>query len=122
MSFKEASTLTFEEPDMDTFRCLKLAYEAGKMGGNMPAIYNGANEIAVELFLDEKISYLQIEEIIESSMKEFEFVEKPTLDQVLASECIHVFRSFEVHKFSAMRSTSKSKRICFKEICKVDWF
>ncbi len=83
LSFKEASTLTFEEPDMDTFRCLKLAYEAGKMGGNMPAIYNGANEIAVELFLDEKISYLQIEEIIESSMKEFEFVEKPTLDQVL---------------------------------------
>lgn len=83
MSFKDAATLTFEEPDMETFRCLKLAYKAGKMGGNMPAIYNGANEIAVELFLDEKISYLQIEEIIEDSMKEFEFVENPTLDQVL---------------------------------------
>ncbi|MEG2017327.1 MAG: 1-deoxy-D-xylulose-5-phosphate reductoisomerase [Clostridium sp.] len=83
MSFKDAATLTFEEPDVDTFRCLKLAYKAGKMGGNMPAIYNGANEIAVELFLDEKISYLQIEEIIEDSMKEFEFVENPTLDQVL---------------------------------------
>lgn len=83
LNFRDAATLTFEEPDMDTFRCLKLAYKAGKMGGNMPAIYNGANEIAVELFLDEKISYLQIEEIIERSMNEFEFVEKPTLDQVL---------------------------------------
>lgn len=83
LSFKDVAMLTFEEPDMDTFKCLKLAYKAGKMGGNMPAIYNGANEIAVELFLNEKISYLQIEEIIENSMEEFEFVEKPTLDQVL---------------------------------------
>ena len=83
LNFKDAANLTFEEPDMKTFRCLDLAYKAGKLGGNMPAIYNGANEIAVELFLDEKISYLQIEEIIESSMKEFEFVENPTLDEVL---------------------------------------
>lgn len=83
MSFKEVSTLTFEEPDMKTFRCLELAYKAGKLGGNMPAIYNGANEIAVELFLNEKISYLQIEQIIEDSMNEFELVENPTLDEVL---------------------------------------
>ena len=83
MSFKEASTLTFEEPDMKTFKCLDLAYKAGKLGGNMPAIYNGANEVAVELFLNEKIAYLQIEQIIEDSMNEFELVENPTLDQVL---------------------------------------
>lgn len=83
LNFKEAATLTFEEPDMDTFRCLKLAYKAGKLGGNMPAIYNGANEIAVELFLDEKIEYLQIEEIIEASMNEFELVENPNLEEVL---------------------------------------
>ncbi len=83
LNFKDAATLTFEEPDIDTFRCLKLAYEAGKLGGNMPAIYNGANEIAVELFLDEKISYMQIEEIIEDSMNKFELVKNPNLEQVL---------------------------------------
>lgn len=83
LDFKTISELTFEMPDMITFRCLELAFEAGKLGGNMPAIYNGANEIAVELFLDEKIKYLQIEEIIEDAMNKFPHVKNPNLQQVL---------------------------------------
>lgn len=83
ISLSEIGTLTFENPDMDTFSCLKLAFKAGMLGGNMTAIYNGANEIAVELFLDNKIKYLQIEEIIETCMKEFKYVKNPTLEEVL---------------------------------------
>lgn len=83
LDFKTISKLTFEEPDINTFRCLELAFKSGKLGGNMPAIYNGANEIAVELFLDEKIKYLQIEEIIEDAMNKFPHVKNPDLQQVL---------------------------------------
>lgn len=83
LDFKTISKLTFEQPDINTFRCLELAFKAGKLGGNMPAIYNGANEIAVELFLDEKIKYLQIEEIIEDAMNKFPHVKNPDLQQVL---------------------------------------
>ncbi len=57
---------------MDTFRCLKLAFEAGKKGGLMPTILNGANEAAVELFLNEKISFLRIPQLIEEAMRIFE--------------------------------------------------
>ena len=72
IDFYEISQLTFEKPDMDTFRCLKLAFEAGKRGGLMPTILNGANEAAVELFLDEKISFLRIPQLIEEAMRNFE--------------------------------------------------
>ncbi len=83
LDFKTVSSLTFEQPDINTFRCLELAFKAGKLGGNMPAIYNGANEIAVELFLDARIKYLQIEEIIEAAMNKFPHVKNPDLQQVL---------------------------------------
>lgn len=72
IDFYEIAQLTFEKPDMDTFRCLKLAFEAGKKGGLMPTILNGANEAAVELFLNEKISFLRIPELIEEAMRTFE--------------------------------------------------
>jgi 1-deoxy-D-xylulose-5-phosphate reductoisomerase len=75
--------LTFEKPDTDTFKCLDLAYKAGKMGGNMPAIMNAANEVAVELFLDYKIKYLEIEDIIEKSMNRFEHHINPNLEDIL---------------------------------------
>ncbi len=83
LDFRTLKELTFEQPDMETFRCLKLAYKAGKLGGNMTAIYNGANEIAVDLFLNNKIKYLQIEEIIEDCMNKFEHVKNPNLEEVL---------------------------------------
>lgn len=78
--------LTFEEPDTETFRGLALAYQAMKQGGNIPTVYNAANERAVALFLQRKISYLQITEIIEAAMNEISFAESPNLDQILATE------------------------------------
>ncbi|MBU3142087.1 1-deoxy-D-xylulose-5-phosphate reductoisomerase [Clostridium sp. CF012] len=83
LDFYNMGNLTFEKPDMDTFKCLKLAYSAGKMGGNMPAIMNAANEVAVELFLDYKIKYLQIEYIIEKCMNKFEHHRSPSLEEIL---------------------------------------
>ncbi|MGL4571889.1 MAG: 1-deoxy-D-xylulose-5-phosphate reductoisomerase [Clostridium sp.] len=71
IDFYEISKLTFEKPDMDTFKCLRLAYEAGKHGKLMPTILNGANEEVVQLFLDEKIEYLSIGDIIEQCMEYF---------------------------------------------------
>ncbi|SHH42555.1 1-deoxy-D-xylulose 5-phosphate reductoisomerase [Clostridium collagenovorans DSM 3089] len=83
LDFSKISTLTFEKPDMDTFRCLKIAYEAGKQGGNCTAIMNTANEMAVELFLKDKIGYLDIENIIEDSLNTFEYVSNPTLEEII---------------------------------------
>lgn len=83
LDFYSLGSLTFEKPDMDTFQCLRLAYEAGKAGGTMPAVFNGANEIAVELFLDKKIKYLQIEMIIKEAMNSFEHIINPTLEEII---------------------------------------
>lgn len=87
IDFYEISKLTFEKPDMDTFKCLKLAFKAGKIGGLMPTILNAANEVAVALFLDKKIKFLEIGDIIEETMIKFkEEAEKLelTIDNILA--------------------------------------
>lgn len=78
--------LTFERPDTDTFRGLALAYDAMKRGGNMPTVFNAANEKAVALFLDRKISYPGITEIIEASMEQAAFVADPNVDAILETE------------------------------------
>ena len=83
LDFCNTSYLTFEKPDSETFKCLKLALKAGKMGGNMPAIMNAANEIAIELFLNYKIKYLQIEDIIEKCMNKFDHNIRPNLEEIL---------------------------------------
>lgn len=83
LDFYTLGSLTFEKPDMDTFGCLKLAYEAGKKSGNMPAIMNASNEVAVELFLQGCIEYLQIEKIIRECMENFEYIENPTLEEII---------------------------------------
>lgn len=80
------SNLTFEEPDIDTFKGLKLAYEAMRRGGNIPVAYNAANEKAVSLFLERKIHYLEITDIIEETMKQTGFIPNPTLEQILETE------------------------------------
>ena len=85
MSFKEINTLTFEEPDLETFRNLGLAYEAMKMGGNKACILNAANEITVEAFLQDKIKFLQIAEINETTMNKVAFIKKPTLNDYIDS-------------------------------------
>ena len=71
---------------MDTFRGLPLAYHALKLGGNMPTVYNAANEYAVARFLDHKISYLDITRMIEQSMEEVAWIQNPGLDEILHTE------------------------------------
>lgn len=86
LDFTTLSSLTFEAPDMDTFRGLKLAYEVGNKGGNMPTVYNAANELAVSKFLDRKIKYLDIYECIEYAIENSKYIENPNLEEVLATE------------------------------------
>ena len=82
----ELANLSFEKPDMDTFRGLAFAFDAMKQGGNIPTIFNAANEKAVALFLDRKIKYLEILDIIEAAMKECKYVDAPTVEQILETE------------------------------------
>lgn len=82
-SFTKFPSLTFEEVDTETFKCLKLAYEALEKGGNMPCILNAANEIAVSEFLKENIGFLDIADIIEYTMSHTDFVANPTLDDLI---------------------------------------
>ena len=82
----EIADLTFEKPDTDTFRGLALAYQAMEKGGNIPTVYNAANEKAVSLFLDRKISYPEITELIEACMEDAEFIDHPDVDEILWTE------------------------------------
>jgi 1-deoxy-D-xylulose-5-phosphate reductoisomerase len=86
VDFAKIGQISFEDPDMDTFRGLKLAYEVGKAGGSLPTVYNAANEKAVALFLDKKIKFLQIYDIIEECMNSHIKVENPTVEEILATE------------------------------------
>lgn len=86
LDFAKLGSITFEEPDTDTFRGLPLAYEAMTKGGNMPTVFNVANEAAVALFLQKKISYLQITQIIEECMNHSTFVAAPNVEQILETE------------------------------------
>lgn len=83
LDFYKIKELNFYEPDMETFKCLKLAYEAGKIGGLMPTILNGANEICVDLFLNKKIKYLDIPRIVEECMEVFKNNRKVTLENII---------------------------------------
>lgn len=82
----KVGTLTFEKPDMETFFGLSLAYDAMSAGGNVPTVFNAANEKAVAMFLQEKIKFLEIPEIVSEAMINVDFYENPTLDQVLETE------------------------------------
>ena len=86
VNFFELGSMTFEKPDMETFRGLKLAYEASATGGSMPTVYNAANEKAVSLFLDRKIKFLQIPEVIEACMQNHKNIINPTVDDILNTE------------------------------------
>lgn len=86
VDFIKLKQLTFEEPDMDTFYGLKLAYEAGRMGGSMPTVYNAANEWAVAAFLREEIDFLAIPELIKEAMNHHELIANPSLVEILNTE------------------------------------
>lgn len=82
----EVGQMTFEKPDTDTFRGLALAIKAGKVGGSLPTVFNAANERAVKLFLEEKISFLGIYELIEECMDKHSLIANPSLDDILETE------------------------------------
>jgi 1-deoxy-D-xylulose-5-phosphate reductoisomerase len=84
--FKKVNTLTFEEPDIKTFRNLALATEALNKGGNLPCIMNAANEIAVYAFLRNRINFLDMTDLIEKTMQQVSFIEKPTLEEYFDSD------------------------------------
>jgi len=83
LDFTKLSALTFEKPDFEAFKCLKLAFEALKTGGTMPAVMNAANEIAVGLFLQEKIKFYQIGDIVENIMLKHIVNIKPSIDDII---------------------------------------
>ena len=78
--------LTFDKPDTDTFCCLDLAYRAGKIGGTMPTVLNGANEEAVSLFLQDKIKFLQIADVVSGAMENHKVIENPALSDILEAD------------------------------------
>ncbi len=78
--------LTFDKADTEVFRCLSLAYRAGEAGGTMPAVLNGANEAAVALFLDGKIGFLDIAELVEAAMSEHKNIKKPQISDILTAD------------------------------------
>ena len=86
VDFYELGTITFEKPDMETFTGLKLALRAASTGGSLPTVFNAANEKAVSLFLNRKIRFLEIPELIEMCMDAHKVVENPSVDEILAAE------------------------------------
>ena len=86
VDFFALGQLTFERPDVETFRGLALAYEAARTGGTMPTVFNAANERAVALFLQKKIRFLQIPELIEASMREHQVTQDPSVEKILETE------------------------------------
>lgn len=86
LDFWTLNQITFEKPDMENFPGLKLAFDAAAAGGTMPTVYNAANERAVAKFLDRKIGFLDIPEIIRSCMAEHKVTENPTVEQILETE------------------------------------
>ena len=86
LDLTKIGTLTFAEPDTTAFPALPLAYEALKAGGTMCAVYNGADEAAVSLFLQRKIDYLEIASVIEGAMRAYTNTEADTLDAVLGAD------------------------------------
>lgn len=86
LDFFELGSMTFEKPDPENFKGLALAYEAAKRGGNIPTAFNAANEKAVALFLDRKIGFLQIPQLIGFAMNETKYIENPSVEEILATE------------------------------------
>ena len=84
--FKKLKNLSFEEPDLKTFRNLSLAIEALNKGGNLPCVMNAANEIAVYAFLRNRIGFLDMTDVIERTMQKVSFIEKPSLEQYFESD------------------------------------
>lgn len=103
LDFYELSGITFEKPDTDTFRGLLLGYRAGETGGSMPTVYNAANEMAVSLFLDGKIGYLKITELIEECMEAHKLIVNPSVEEILQTE---------QWTYNYIKQNSKDRTVC----------
>ena len=86
VDFFELQSITFEKPDPENFEGLALAYRAASQGGSLPTVFNAANEKAVALFLDRKIGYLQITDLIRGAMDAHKTVENPSVEEILEAE------------------------------------
>jgi 1-deoxy-D-xylulose-5-phosphate reductoisomerase len=85
-SFLNYPTLSFEPPDTETFRNLAIAFEALKLGGNVPCTINAANEVAVEAFLQDRIGFLEMSDVIEKCMHQIDYIEKPGITDYVATD------------------------------------
>ena len=86
LDWSNIKDLTFEPPDLDTFPCLKLAVEAGRKGGTCPAVLCGADEVAVELFLAQKVKFIDIANLVEKVLEQHQSIPYPTLDEIVAAD------------------------------------
>lgn len=86
LDFNQYSTLTFEEPDMERFRNLAFAFEAARQGGNMPCVLNAANEVVVAAFLQDRIGFLQMSDVIERTMRKVSFIANPSYEDYVATD------------------------------------
>jgi 1-deoxy-D-xylulose-5-phosphate reductoisomerase len=86
LSLSDYTSLTFFEPDTDTFRCLPIAYHAIERGGNIPCCMNAANEIAVASFLQKELSFLQIAEVIEQTIQQISYIAKPSIEDCVQTD------------------------------------
>jgi len=96
LDFAALSQLTFEKPDLDRFPCLKLAYGALERGGNSTCIMNGANEVAVQAFLEGRIRFTDIPSLIEETLSEASFIKKPSLEEIFSTD-------FEAKRIAAQK-------------------
>jgi len=86
LDWSRINSLTFEQPDFDTFSCLRLAIEVGKRGGTYPAVLCAADEVAVELFLSRRIKFTDIAKLVEQVLAQHQVVAQPTLDEIVAAD------------------------------------
>ena len=97
VDFFALKSISFEEPDTDTFPGLLLAYQALREGGSMTTVYNAANEKAVGLFLDRKIKFLEIYELIQGAMEHHKIIKEPTVEEILETEAA-VYEYIDIHR------------------------
>lgn len=82
LKLEEIATLHFSLPDLERYKALKLSFDAGRKGGSMPCVLNAANEVAVSMFLNDEIEFLEIEELVEKAINEHQWIDNPTLSQL----------------------------------------
>lgn len=103
VDFTKVQALTFEKPDLEVFRCLKLAFRAAETGGSLPVVMNAANEVAVSLFLGEKISFTQIMDLIEWTMENHKLHTAPSIDDII--EIDRWSREETMHLYERMKNS-----------------